>query len=295
MELHPQKPQAGQKHITTFERLSNNGILVMLSLVQNDFHHCIKGTAVPIEKDAVARSLSFDGTYTATKKYFERGSDLNSTPIIAQEMNDKTPVLISSEHIDFSLRQLPGKNSSISSELVNKKEVPFGEAASTELENYVDADKLQEVNTLRNINKILATKLAKAERIAQFLQIQLKFYDKTNDAKFACRLTDIIDQLKVLLPNDRFRDEALKVLNSANPSIDVNDEKFAFLNSLLEEIECDKTVLSNSGTLRKYCERLVEYARKHPPVLMELQNQINEEKNNAEIIGLSSHNRCKPF
>ncbi|VDM07010.1 unnamed protein product [Wuchereria bancrofti] len=253
-----------------------------------------------IGKDAVTRSLSFDANCTTTgRNCFERNSDLDVTTVVVQKMDDKNPIHINSECTDFNLRNLSEKNN-IHSELFKKKEVSFCETSSTEIENYVDADKLQEIKTLRNINKTyqlklmlsdnllvkivitkLAKKLAKAERIAQLLQIQLKFYDKTSDAKFACKLAgksviDVIDQLKLLLPNDRFRDEALKVLNSATPSVDINDEKSVFLNNLLKEIEYDKATLSNSGTLRKYCERLVEYARKHPPVLMELQNQINE-------------------
>uniref|UniRef100_A0AAF5PSH3 Uncharacterized protein n=2 Tax=Wuchereria bancrofti TaxID=6293 RepID=A0AAF5PSH3_WUCBA len=231
---------------------------------------------VMIGKDAVTRSLSFDANCTTTgRNCFERNSDLDVTTVVVQKMDDKNPIHINSECTDFNLRNLSEKNN-IHSELFKKKEVSFCETSSTEIENYVDADKLQEIKTLRNINKTLAKKLAKAERIAQLLQIQLKFYDKTSDAKFACKLADVIDQLKLLLPNDRFRDEALKVLNSATPSVDINDEKSVFLNNLLKEIEYDKATLSNSGTLRKYCERLVEYARKHPPVLMELQNQINE-------------------
>ncbi|VBB31802.1 unnamed protein product [Acanthocheilonema viteae] len=228
-----------------------------------------------IEKNAVTRSLSFDTTCTTTrKKYLKRISDLDITPIIVQEMDDRTLVNLNGERIDFNLRKSSEENSS-SSKLVNKK-VFCCEATSAEVENYVDADKSQEIRTLRNINKILARKLAKTERIAQLLQIQLKFYDKTNDAKFACRLADVIDQLKLVPPDDRFRDEALEVLNSASPSIGANDEKSVFLNNLLKEIEYDKSALLNSGTLRKCYERLVEYARRHPPVLMELQNQINE-------------------
>lgn len=38
----------------------------------------------------------------------------------------------------------------------------------------------------------LAAKLAKAEREVQSLQIQLKFCDETNDAKFACKLAGMI-------------------------------------------------------------------------------------------------------
>uniref|UniRef100_A0A158Q7D6 Uncharacterized protein n=1 Tax=Elaeophora elaphi TaxID=1147741 RepID=A0A158Q7D6_9BILA len=190
-------------------------------------------------------------------------------------MDDGTPIHENGERADFNLKQSSEENSN-SSKLVNQNEISCGETTSIEVENYVDTDKSQEIKTLRNINKLLATKLAKAERIAQLLQIQLKFYDKTTDAKFACRLADIIDQLKLLLPDDRFRGEALEILNSTNPSVGINDEKSLFLNNLLKEIEYDKTALSNSGTLRKCCERLVEYARKHPPVLMELQNQINE-------------------
>ncbi|CAG9531017.1 unnamed protein product [Cercopithifilaria johnstoni] len=229
-----------------------------------------------IEKDGVTRSISFDATYTTSKrKYLGRSSDSDIAPIIVQEMDDRTLVCVNGERIDFKLKQSSEENSG-NSKPINKKEVSIGKTTSIEVENYADADKSQGIKTLRNINKILARKLAKTERIAQLLQIQLKFYDKTNDAKFACILADVIDQLKLLLPNDRFRDEALEVLNSMNPSVDVNDEKSVFLNNLLKEIEHDETAFSNSGTLRKYCERLVEYARKHPPFLMELQDQINE-------------------
>ncbi|VDN84327.1 unnamed protein product [Brugia pahangi] len=244
--------------------------------------HCFNNSTaqstetVSIGKNTVTRSLSFDANCTAIRRNcFERNSDLDVATVVVQEMDDKNPIHINSECRDFNLSKLSEKNN-IHSEPFNKKEVSFCETSSVETENYTDADKLQEIKTLRNINKTLAKKLAKAERIAQLLQIQLKFYDKTSDAKFACKLADAIDQLKLLLPSDRFRDEAVEVLNSVTPSVDINDEKSLFLNNLLKEIEYDKATLSNSGTLRKYCERLVEYARKHPPVLMELQNQINE-------------------
>ncbi|MCP9264430.1 hypothetical protein DINM_022518 [Dirofilaria immitis] len=206
------------------------------------------------QKDALIRSLSFDASCTTNKEEsYKRSLNLGIKPMMTQEMNDRTAVHINDEGKDCNLRQSLQKNSS-DSKLINKKEVSFDEAAS-----------------------ILATKLARAERMTQLLQIQLKFYDKTNDVKFACKLADVIDQLKVLQPNDRFRDEALKVLNPTT-SISVNDEKSHFVNSLLKEIEYDKAALSNPGTLRKYCEQLVQYARENPPVLMELQNQINENR-----------------
>ncbi|KAM3716512.1 RNA-directed RNA polymerase [Dirofilaria immitis] len=230
-----------------------------------------------IKKDALIRSLSFDASCTTNKEEsYKRSLNLGIKPMMTQEMNDRTAVHINDEGKDCNLRQSLQKNSS-DSKLINKKEVSFDEAASIENENYIDVNKSQEIMTLRNINKDLATKLARAERMTQLLQIQLKFYDKTNDVKFACKLADVIDQLKVLQPNDRFRDEALKVLNPTT-SISVNDEKSHFVNSLLKEIEYDKAALSNPGTLRKYCEQLVQYARENPPVLMELQNQINENR-----------------
>ncbi|VDM93191.1 unnamed protein product, partial [Onchocerca ochengi] len=229
-----------------------------------------------IEKDTVIRSQSFDATCTAAKKeYLERSSDLDIKPLIIQEMDGRTLVHINDKDKNCNLRHSLEKSSS-DSKLIDEKEVSFGEATTTEVESYTDADKSQEIKALRNINKNLAKKLAKAERMAQLLQIQLKFYDKTNDVKFACKLADIIDHLKLLPPDDRFRDEALEVLNSTIPSIGVNDEKSHFLNSLLKEIEYNKAAFSNPGALRKCCEQLFEYAHKYPPVLMELQNQINK-------------------
>ncbi|VDK72190.1 unnamed protein product [Litomosoides sigmodontis] len=185
-----------------------------------------------IDKGPVGRSLSFDDAYTVTK-----GKCLVRNTVT--HYSRENPKNLSKEWLflshDFTC-------AAVHQGLVKNK---FSEGRGT----------------------LLARKLAKTERIAQLLQIQLKFYDKTNDAKFACRLADIIDRLKLLLPNDQFRDKALQVLNSVNPSIGVNDEKSVFLDNLLKEIEYDK---------RKCCEKLVEYVRKHPPLLMELQNQANE-------------------
>uniref|UniRef100_A0A915PVI9 Uncharacterized protein n=1 Tax=Setaria digitata TaxID=48799 RepID=A0A915PVI9_9BILA len=232
------------------------------------------------KEDTVTRRLSFDATWsTAKKKYLERSSELDIALTNREEMDGRTLVHLNRKSTDCDWRRPSEKDnndSNKSSSKRDKKEASFDETSSLEFESCANANKSQEINTLRDINKTLATKLARAERIAQLLQIQLKFYEKTNDVKFACKFADVINQLKLLLPSDQFRDEALEILNSASPSVNFNDEKAIILDTLLKEIECDERELLNPETLRKNCERLLEYARKHPPVFMELQNQINE-------------------
>ncbi|VDP25143.1 unnamed protein product [Onchocerca flexuosa] len=67
-------------------------------------------------------------------------------------MDGRTLVHISDKEKNCNFRLSSEENSS-DSKLIDKKEVSFGEATTTEVESYTDADKLQEIKALRSINK----------------------------------------------------------------------------------------------------------------------------------------------
>ncbi|VDN07721.1 unnamed protein product [Thelazia callipaeda] len=100
--------------------------------------------------------------------------------------------------------------------------------------------------------------------------------------------TDIIQQLKLRLPDNQSRNEAVKILNSAGSL--AKSDMYPVLNSLLQEIDQDdKTVSPNSESIQKYCKRFLEFAQKCPPILIDLQNQINEEKGNYIVMNSASN------
>uniref|UniRef100_A0A914ZJR1 Nucleoprotein TPR n=1 Tax=Parascaris univalens TaxID=6257 RepID=A0A914ZJR1_PARUN len=122
-----------------------------------------------------------------------------------------------------------------------------------------------ELCALKDLNRELILKLARSERDLQSLRIQLELHDKSSEAKFASKLADAVERVKLNKPNPDLKDEALTTCR-VSPSREKKEQKNGqtkSLETLLKELEGRGPKPLSPGSIRKNCDRIMEYVREY--------------------------------
>ncbi|KHN74551.1 hypothetical protein Tcan_08607 [Toxocara canis] len=124
---------------------------------------------------------------------------------------------------------------------------------------------IAELCALKDLNRELIAKLARSERSLQSLRIQLELHEKSSEAMFASKLADAVEQIKFNQPNANLKDEALAVCKMKPPpeKIEKKNGRIQPLESLLEELEGKGPKPLSPNSIRKNCDRIMEYVKEY--------------------------------